>query len=387
MRILILEDNDSKYAVVRSEIEGFFRDKALEMRRAKTLVEGLKNIFEERFSLIVLDLMMPTRTGEAPSDITQEVLQSIESSECNRGSAVIALTGFEDLARDQKAMFAHAGIVLVHYEGAEIGWRSGVRSALSRVSGEMVYDFVVICALEKERAAFRNTSASVKELRNLRGLDCLSMSVGTYQGLCVKLPRMGLVEASIITSRVLERFRPALLAMSGICAGISDEARIGALVVADVCWEYQAGKWSDSGFQVEHYDIALTQDVRTALSQMVEVDPKAQSIKHGLLEDQVVFEPVLFGPMVTGSAVIASKDRLSSITLQHRKLAALDMEMYGVYKAAYMSETTPMFFGAKTVVDVGDGAKNDRYHTYGCDLSARFVVKGIQLLLGGRKDR
>jgi adenosylhomocysteine nucleosidase len=85
-------------------------------------------------------------------------------------------------------------------------------------------------------------------------------------------------------------------------------------------------------------------------------------------------------PLATGSAVIASTERMGEINLQHRKMAGLDMELYGVYKAADLSALDPVFFGAKTVVDVGDAHKGDTYHEYGSVLSARFVVEATAVL-------
>jgi adenosylhomocysteine nucleosidase len=59
-------------------------------------------------------------------------------------------------------------------------------------------------------------------------------------------------------------------------------------------------------------------------------------------------------------------------------MAGLDMEMYGVYKAVELSSKNPI--GAKTVADLADNAKADKYHEYGSILSARFVVDAMVVL-------
>lgn len=46
---------------------------------------------------------------------------------------------------------------------------------------------------------------------------------------------------------------------------------------------------------------------------------------------------------------------------QHRKWAALEMEMYSLYEAATQSICAPLYFGAKAVVDVGDSSKETPY--------------------------
>ena len=165
--------------------------------------------------------------------------------------------------------------------------------------------------------------------------------------------------------------------MSGICAGIAGQSSIGALIIADPCWEYQAGKWATDGFKIEHYDACIEINTRTILSQIIDRIGKGMDLKKGLIEDAVVFQAIKLAPMATGSAVIADANGLEMIQEQHRKIAALDMEMYGVYKAAQLSAVNPIVFGAKTVVDLADSSKGDRYHEYGSILSARFVLEAI----------
>ena len=63
-------------------------------------------------------------------------------------------------------------------------------------------------------------------------------------------------------------------------------------------------------------------------------------------------------------------------------MAGLEMEMYGVYKAAELSTVSPLFFGAKTVVDIADNKKGDALHVYGSVVSARSVAKVVESVLG-----
>jgi adenosylhomocysteine nucleosidase len=226
------------------------------------------------------------RDGTSPEDISEEVISIIETSDANRGAGCIALSGFEDLVDEQRARFSDAGIILVHYDGDGGNWKKRLSGALARVREKEVFDFVIVCALDKERNAYKNTGAEYGSLRNIRGLDCMPIKIGELSGACVKLPRMGLVEASIITVRTIELFNPKILAMSGICAGVAGNSKIGNLVVADICWEYQAGKWADDKFKIEHYDVSLDINTKTSLSQLIAVDVRGDKYKIGLMEDR-----------------------------------------------------------------------------------------------------
>jgi nucleoside phosphorylase/CheY-like chemotaxis protein len=377
MRVLIIEDQREKYSLIEAEIRNFFHDIAVIIVQADSLSLANKYVFESKYDLIIIDLMMPLRSGDAPEDISEEIISTIELSECNKGANIIALSGFEELVVQQRDRFSEASIVLVRFDTEDSSWKKHISIALSRIRQQLLFDFVVVCALDKERNAFRSTKAEASELRNIRGLDCLPLDISGLRGVCIKQPRMGLVEASVIASRAINRFSPKIVAMSGICAGVATEAAIGTLVIADPCWEYQCGKWSNDGFKIEHYDVCLEVNARTILSQLIGRLGKGADYKKDLLEDPVVFQSIKIAPMATGSAVIADSDRVAMIREQHRKIAAIDMEMYGVYKAAQLSAINPIVFGAKTVVDLADSTKGDQYHEYGAILSARFVLDAI----------
>jgi hypothetical protein len=64
---------------------------------------------------------------------------------------------------------------------------------------------------------------------------------------------------------------------------------------------------------------------------------KSQTHPGGLI--QANWRTVL-APFATGSAVIADGRRLEHIKMQHRKVAALDMETFGLYFAAHESTTS-----------------------------------------------
>jgi hypothetical protein len=72
---------------------------------------------------------------------------------------------------------------------------------------------------------------------------------------------------------------------------------------------------------------------------------------------------------------------MKDIGMQHRKWAGLEMEMYALYEAAAQSLCRPIFFGAKSVVDMGNSAKGDALHNSACILSARFVIEVMMRFL------
>jgi len=382
VRILVVEDEVEKRNAVKAEIRSFFGGEST-IEEAVTFGEGTQKILQSEYDLIVVDLLLPRRRGDDPTDISEEIVDHLTMSEKNRLTTVVAISRFDEVVVQRRTTFMRAGIFLTSYSKAE-EWKSCLRVCMQRVSFRTLYDFVVICALDLERTAFEAVSTDNFEFgdfHSIRGLDAREMKIGDLRGVCVLQPRMGLVDASITAARALEAFNPRLICMAGICAGFQGEVELGALIVSEISWEHQAGKWRGEDFEIREYQEPIDNDVRTILSQMIEKDRTLLSLASRPHEIAVPHVQAGILPTVSGSAVIASTHYSEIIRRQHGKVAGVDMEVYGVHRAAALFGQQVICFAAKTVVDHADEAKSGDLQQAGAILSARFVVKAIRALL------
>jgi nucleoside phosphorylase len=77
--------------------------------------------------------------------------------------------------------------------------------------------------------------------------------------------------------------------------------------------------------------------------------------------------------MVSGSAVVAQSAMHLLFKKQHRKSLAVDMECYGVYKAAATCGVPrPDVICIKSVSDLANRDKSDDYQQYGSQVTAAF---------------
>ncbi len=382
MRVLAIEDNDEKYNAIEGVIQTDLSDKSLELLRASTMREATKQLYEQKYDLIIVDLMLPSRTGDNPQDISNEILETISESQLNNASPAIALTSFQQLVEGCITQFNEANIPVVHFESSDERWKSALSRELLSISNASLFEFVIVCALEKERNAFTYTNAQIGEKRLLRGLDCLDISLGERKGLIVKPPRMGMTDTAIISTRVLDEFKPSIICMSGICAGIPGEAEIGDVIIAENCFDYQVGKWTEEGFRFEMYQTAIDEESRVLLEQNVISDQIGQSIRHNLGFPELKNRKIALVTHASGSAVVAEEGRRKEIEKQHRKVASVEMEIFSLYRAASICTHKPKFFAAKGVVDDAGSSKGDLYHEYGAITSARLVVSALQHIMG-----
>ena len=369
MKFLLIEDNEEKNISVQSEIRA--TDPNAEIIVADNLDDARISILSDEFDLIIFDLYLPIRNGEQEQDISDDLIRAFSKSK-NYNCESIALTMYaeDDLPR---AEFNNHGITIVSYDH-EGNWKSSLRRKIERVAAKPRCDFLVFCALSKERAAYSNTSAILGEMLTISGLNCQEISIGSIKGFCITPQRMGLVSMAITTSKALELFNPKIAAMSGICAGVTGETNLLDVVIGDICWEYQTGKFKNNIFLQEPYQASVSRTLRVHLEQATENKTLLNSLKAGLFDTELKTSKIHLGMISSGSAVIADVSKMEAIAAQHRKWSALEMEMYSFYEAAAQSLCQPQFFGAKSVVDMGDALKGDTLHASACVLSARFVV-------------
>ena len=80
--------------------------------------------------------------------------------------------------------------------------------------------------------------------------------------------------------------------------------------------------------------------------------------------------------LASGEKVVASDEFRDKVCRAHRKLAAIDMESYGVACAAERRHSSLTVI--KGISDYADSSKNDEYHTLAARNSARvfhFLVR------------
>lgn len=381
-KVLMLEDESEK----ASRIEKVVRDSLNDDANVETV--GNFSAFcallaQSRFDLVILDLMVPLHAGGEAIDITGEVLETIRSSQTNAKATYVAITKYDEITKTRTRELAGMGIALVEFSDDD-HWLPALNVTLQRVYRYQEYDFIILCALSLERNAFQSTDSVIGDLFSRDGLNCQALKIGNYSGVAILLQRMGLVEASIATAKAIENFRPKLVGTSGICAAFESNAALGSIMIGNPVWEHQAGKWLGRDFAVEMYQEALPERVVTLIEQEIERTNNFEHLKQDLAElnGPEFFQPkAVVGAMVSGSAVIASKELQESILKQHKRLIGLDMEMFGVYRAASKASERIDFFGVKVAVDFANENKNKHYQLPAAVVSARVSAHLIPLLL------
>lgn len=163
--------------------------------------------------------------------------------------------------------------------------------------------------------------------------------------------------------------------MVGIAAGIAGddmaEQIYGDVNVADLVWNYAAGKfvpteradiqYGNVGFIPRPTMIRMRDEVRPYV-EAAAASPENQCHIH-------------IGPMACGTAVVANREVLEKqVRSQLRGTVALDMESYAVaYAAENAAEPRPVPLIIKSVCDYADARKSDQYQKFAAFTSCEFA--------------
>ena len=110
-------------------------------------------------------------------------------------------------------------------------------------------DVAVICALsEPELSEVLRLPWQFQAARPLDDVTFVHEGTFTCGGrersvAAIAAPRMGMVSAGLTTMRAIERLRPKLIVMTGICAGVEKQVSLGDVIFIDACWDWQSGKY------------------------------------------------------------------------------------------------------------------------------------------------
>lgn len=386
MNVLILEDDDTKYSHVESTLMAEIPD--CKIKRGEYFSKFVIDSSKEKFDLIVTDLLVPLqKDAREAQDVTQEIISTIRDIESpNFSTPVIAITGFHDVAEQNYETFNRLDINIIHYLEDSADWKEAFLLKVRNNIPTKTYDFVILCALEKEAEAFKTLDYNVGPTHCSQGMNCRTLDINGKKGVIVVPPRMGLVNAAITSSRAIDIFSPELICMSGICAGIEGKANIYDVIISEMCHQHDSGKWTSEGFIPEPYAVQIPHMTNVAINQLIRKSNFKKTIEDGIVlkksehptdSDELNFD-ILIAATSSGSAVIASDTILEGIAAQHRKHTSFEMESYALYEAARQSSNKDLrYFSAKSVVDNGNELKSDHFHRVACLLSAKTVYNLI----------
>lgn len=397
-KVLIIDDKPSKYSVIFDKVGGTI-DAQRDVVVASCIRDGLTQLQQRHFDLLILDMLLPEAPWGTPvDDGGVKLLEHLdEDPDLKRPKYIIGITASADRIESvEKAFTAKPWVLLKTHGGAP--WEETLISLIAHIlESEAAQDaqgyktdVCLITALRQpEFEALVRTSIRLAEPVLIDSNTNVQMGTLSSNGQALSVVasccvRMGSTESALLAAKLIERFRPRIIGLAGICAGFEGKVAYGDVIIADPCWDYSMSS-----------KITTTPDGVTTItnapdfigmegdiSARFEILSQDRAFLTGLLENWPGDKPrnspeIKVGPSATGPAVIADATVFNDLrTKQHRATIGLEMEAYGVYCAARRAtRPKPLVFSAKAVCDYANFLKDDKYQKYAAYTSASVVTE------------
>jgi nucleoside phosphorylase len=308
------------------------------------------------------------------------------------------LTGTYETTHNFLELFEHFIDILKDRENTKID-EEGIFN-LKSVEKE-IYEIIIITAIYEEYIEVKNIliDGNDKSINDGSRTIYYEASVGitaNYKAktLLVCANQMGLTSAANLATKLIYRYSPKLISMTGIAAGIS--GKIGDIMIPDILWDYGSGKNElqeieeslKEKFSQYRFPVKSNQHMIGELIRIVnesDINNKIYNLGNEILfkgKSEILSTHI--GPFVSGSAVIANDDILKSIKEQDGKLIGFDMEAFAIAYSAHFADISPkpIFLIIKSISDFGNnkkGHKDKKIHQkYAAFTSANCLIEIIK---------
>lgn len=404
LKILIIDDDPKRFSFFDNAIIGKFAQNS-DIEIATNARDALQKLEKLAYDVLIVDMAIPTTpwAKEANKNGGVEVLQHLlEDDDLIRPHYVIGLTASVDDDPEITNFFIDSPWVLMKIGGSGGDWQSKLVSFIEHAdtvknaeeSLEYGVDVCIVTALsDPEQSAVLATDVSWEDDPEYldsntvikRGVLATSggQQLTVISGCSM---RMGSVEAALLTSKIINRYRPKILAMAGICAGMEGKVAYGDAILGSPVWDWTSSKWdkdengNDRVLPSPHYlecsreVISRFRTLGQDVGYLAQIRHKWQGPKPKDALSAVV------GPSASGPIVVADGTTLQNIKVtQNRDVVGLEMEAYGVYAAAISAGLPrPVVLSIKSVCDFADPRKNDEMQRYASYTSAQITVEFVK---------
>lgn len=410
LKVLIVDDTQEKIREIRKVLDGFVENPD-DVPISGSIRDALKKCQDTRYDLVILDLYIPLKTGDSPEpENAQNFLRLVQAEDdyiCP--IFVIGITGMPDKLKHESFLEADTVSVLLYEENND-AWKIQLKNRLTYLDGvkrklgityEYDYDVAIITALQSpEHEIMKKTLSNTWNEINLdddKTTTYYETSLYSYKAKktirCISCyaPQMASIASSALTTKLILRFHPKYLFMTGICAALKgNNVEYGDIMVASQIWDGMSGKYKDSNkndtvpeliFEPDYRQISLNPELLNIINRLKERKDLLSKIRQDYIGEKPESSlKIHVGPMTSVPAVIASEQKVEDLRCHARKLIGLEMESYGVFYAAEHSHRLKPIYtvSIKSASDLADKNKTDIYQQYASYTSAALVKHIIE---------
>ncbi|MFC5429485.1 hypothetical protein ACFPTO_11840 [Paraburkholderia denitrificans] len=411
LRILLVDDNAEKIGLIENSISLISRDLAVQcvIDTVQDIVSAKRRLHDCDYDIAIIDIQVPRRVGQVPDKTGGLVLlQELEESDLLRKPAyILGITAYINEIPESHAGLLDRYFSLVSFSRESTSWSQQLHKAFGDIVKSLTQQRRGENSQSTEAALAIVCALGSPELRSVLDLpidwsilderaDCIDVHEGAIESpsgrhrvVAAAALEPGMAASAALCARVIAEFRPRYLAMTGIAGGMKAATKLGDVIAADVVWDYTSGKIVQKRrrqeFLPEPRTIDLDATVKGQLRRLAETPGVLARIREEFKGPKPDHDlELIFGPMFTGSAVIANSKFAATLGDMHRKIKGVDMEAYSVAcatKYCARSASAPIPIILKSVSDFADADKNDDFQSYASYTSATVLYEWAKRFL------
>jgi nucleoside phosphorylase len=405
MKVLVIHDRDEVMEEVKRIVCMAVPDAAIDL--AEDGVGARRHLGKTVYDLVIIDLTLPhiKGRGHAEYHVADNLLQELFSLETLHIPAdVIGLTkDTEALDIIRTSIGSHLMITIQESEDGR--WRDLLAQKISYASKVAVsrhvsinqnyhYDALIVTALDEEFRPYRERLDLWPSRHFIGAFEFVfnDRDRRPRKGIAYPIGKSGQARAASVTQSLVSFFRPRLALMSGFCGGIIGKTKLGDLVIFDIAYDWDYGKWTKETNEPGPKEPPVS--VFWSRPHPISIDGHAaHRIARDLIESNFSRQPALLSevgrrskgklqaldayiaPVASGSAVVADESVIGHIRGLNESIRAVDMEAFGFYHACSQTQVVrPAFVCMKSIADFCNSDKGDELHEACCGIAAAAVM-------------
>ena len=401
MNILIVDDNQVKAEKLAGLI--LQSEPSAEIVHATTAHGGFGEVESRSFNLVLLDVVIPMGPEQPPSEegsmwFVREAQRKLPSASL---PLIVGTTQYFDSVAKVEETFRQYLWTVVYVGDADEHWQRQIsyavrfarpkaeRHSLSTQSGTgSVGDIDVALVTALRMPEFVELMDSLGggdpyfiEETGENWLHCKLDLVGGRQAnvMAACADEMGMPAMSALVTRLCVMCRPRKLVLAGIMGGNSERVALTDLVVINETWNANAGKLTEKGFEPD-LKVQRCSHHLANLVKLIVSDDLLVKLWQGWKGDKPRQFPELHtGAVACSNSVIADGQFFAELEDHKRKIHGVEMEAFGCYDAVdRLGRIAPKVICIKSVCDLGDKTKSDKYQRFCAHLSAAVCVSLVK---------
>lgn len=390
MRLLIVDDSHVKVERIAEAVKA---SKILtEIVHETNAAAARRRLTTEIFDLLLIDLQLPEVAGAIPSKSGGinffDLL--LKDSKSQLPAEILFITREEGLVSEGLREVLRRGGALCVISDSNIEWMEALtgqivlasKRAHRRVEG---CDVALITALGSELDAVLRLDYTWHSFR-LPG-DPTLYHRGTFETVqgrrrivAACALRKGMAASAALATKLVLKFSPKILAMTGICAGVRNRTNLGDVIVGAPTWDWGSGKHAENDDGSPVFRLSPKQsDLNNELATLCDEIGKESEFKKRVRANWSGAFPAgdfncHVGPMASGASVIASESTAEEIVKQNRDLLGIEMEAFAVMVATEYATSVPTLgIAIKSVCDYADKEKENGWQSFAAYTSTIFA--------------